>query len=159
MQFIKECYKYYNLKQVDDHFIIDLVASKKCGNPNNSYPFELLVLNKQYTTKFQQNAFLTFRDQQLDINCLNTESYENCVNQIQIPFSSSELLVNGEKIEHYNKYRSDMTVFWVLIGAGIVVVVICIIIAYLYCLKKNKQAKQVLAFVPDQESYGLLEQK
>ncbi|CAL5987367.1 Hypothetical_protein [Hexamita inflata] len=159
MQFITECYKYYNLNQVADHFTINLIASKKCSNPNNSYPFELQVINNRFTTKFTQNAFLTFKDQILDINCLNTENYENCLDQIQIPFSSSQLLVNGEKIEHYNKYKSDLTVFWVLIGVGIVVVVICLIVAYLYCLKKNKQAKQVLAFVPDQESYGLLEQK
>ncbi|CAL5987399.1 Hypothetical_protein [Hexamita inflata] len=156
MQYILECYKYYRLYQVDDHFTVDLVASKKCRYPDSAYPFELLVNNKQYTIKFTENAFLTFTNQRLEISCVNAENHESCESEIQTPFSSSQLFVNGEILESYNKYRSDIVVFWVIVGVAIVVLLACLV----YCLRINKPTKQnkIVIQLPE-ESQSLLAQQ
>ncbi|CAL5987413.1 Hypothetical_protein [Hexamita inflata] len=156
MQFILECYKYYNIYQQQDHFSVDLVSSHNCSMPNNSYQLELLVNNKQYSIIFKQNVILTLNDQVLNINCLSAENYENCTKQMYTAFRKSKLLIDGEILESYNKYRSDIVVFWVIVGVAIVVLLACLV----YCLRMNKPTKQnkIVIQLPE-ESQSLLAQQ
>ncbi|CAL5976746.1 Hypothetical_protein [Hexamita inflata] len=154
MQYILECYKYYNIYQQQDHFSVDLVSSHNCSMPNNSYQLELLVSNKQYSTLFKQNVILTLNDQVLNINCLSAENYENCTKQMYTAFGQSKLLIDGEILKSYNKYRSDIVVFWAIVGVSIAVVGTFLV----YCLGRNKPTKRnrILIQLPEQR-YNLLD--
>ncbi|CAL5987407.1 Hypothetical_protein [Hexamita inflata] len=59
-------------------------------------------------------------------------------------------------LESYNKYRSDIIIFWVIVGVSIVVILACLV----YCLRMNKPTKQnkIVIQLPE-ESQSLLAQQ